>query len=73
MAQPYLDELTKLVQNINPGGYDLACKHFFSGAALYADGQVCASLTPRRHDALTRKMCDCRSSRPESWSLPNED
>ena len=28
MAQPYLDELTKLVQNINPGAYYLACKHF---------------------------------------------
>lgn len=24
----------------------LECKHFFSGAALYADGKICASLTP---------------------------
>ena len=25
---------------------DLVCKHFFSGAALYANGKICASLTP---------------------------
>ncbi len=47
MAQPYLDELTQLVHNIDSGSFDLACKHFFSGAALYVDGQICASLTPK--------------------------
>jgi TfoX/Sxy family transcriptional regulator of competence genes len=25
---------------------ELECKHFFSGAALYANGKICASLTP---------------------------
>ncbi len=25
---------------------DLVCKRFFSGAALYANGKICASLTP---------------------------
>ena len=25
---------------------DLVCKHFFSGAALYTNGKICASLTP---------------------------
>lgn len=24
----------------------LDCRHFFSGAALYANGKICASLTP---------------------------
>ena len=47
MAQPYLNDLTKLVRDIDSGGIDLACRHFFSGAALYADGQICASLTPK--------------------------
>jgi len=47
MAQPYLDELTQLVHDIDSGGFDMTCKHFFSGAALYADGQICASLTPK--------------------------
>ncbi len=47
MAQPYLDELTQLVEDMDPGRIDLACKHFFSGAALYADGQICATLTPK--------------------------
>ncbi len=47
MAQPYLDELTQLVHDIDPGGFDMTCKHFFSGAALYADRQICASLTPK--------------------------
>lgn len=47
MAQPYLDELTQLVHDIDSGGFDMTCKHFFSGAALYVDGQICASLMPK--------------------------
>src|SRR5437667_1143657 len=27
-------------------GVRLQCRHFFSGAALYANGTICASLTP---------------------------
>ncbi len=27
-------------------GVKLECRHFFSGAALYANGTICASLTP---------------------------
>ena len=30
-----------------PRGVRLACKHFFAGAALYADGKIVASLTPK--------------------------
>jgi len=46
MAQPYLDQLRHLVSAID-GGKGLVCKHFFSGAALYMDRRICASLTPK--------------------------
>jgi TfoX/Sxy family transcriptional regulator of competence genes len=49
MAQPYLDMLSKMITNLGiPSSVDasLECKHFFSGAALYANGKICASLTP---------------------------
>ena len=46
MAQPYLDQLQRLVASIAHDDADLVCKHFFSGAALYANGKICASLTP---------------------------
>ncbi|MEH6631281.1 MAG: TfoX/Sxy family protein [Halopseudomonas aestusnigri] len=48
MAEPFLTEritLTKqVVQNQNKN--TISCKHFFSGAAAYADGQVFMSLSP---------------------------
>jgi TfoX/Sxy family transcriptional regulator of competence genes len=49
MAQPYLDQLThKLCEwkVAKPRGVTLECRHFFSGAALYANGRIVASLTP---------------------------
>ncbi len=46
MAHPYLKQLQDLVGTVNRGDVELVCKHFFSGAALYADGKICASLTP---------------------------
>ena len=46
MAQPFLDNLKILVGRHLPLKRHLVCKHFFSGAALYADGVICASLTP---------------------------
>jgi hypothetical protein len=46
MAHPYLKQLQDLVGTIKRGDVELVCKHFFSGAALYADGKICASLTP---------------------------
>ena len=46
MAQPYLEQLQILVRNIDRGDVELVSKHFFSGAALYAEGKICASLTP---------------------------
>lgn len=47
MAQPYLDQLEELIARIHPDGRDLVCKHFFSGAALYLGGSICASLSPK--------------------------
>ncbi len=49
MAQPYLDELSQKLREWNPSrprGVELECKHFFSGAALYANGEIAASLSP---------------------------
>ncbi len=49
MAKEYLEKLSAFIEketsdfseNIN-----LECKHFFSGAALYAEERICISLTP---------------------------
>ena len=49
MAQPYLDELTALIQASSLANVDAApidCRHFFSGAAAYVQGQVFALFTP---------------------------
>ncbi len=49
MAQPYLDELENLSEEwhgADAGVGLLECRHFFSGAAVYRDGAIVASLTP---------------------------
>lgn len=49
MAKQYLERLSAAVDAATARshrGAKLECKHFFSGAALYADGIICASLTP---------------------------
>ena len=49
MAQPYFDRLTATLRESRlskPRGVLVECKHFFSGAALYANGHIFASLTP---------------------------
>ncbi len=49
MAQPYFDRLSAMLRECNPPkprGVVVECKHFFSGAALYANGEIFASLTP---------------------------
>jgi len=49
MAKKYLERLSALVSTAiprTPRGVQLQCKHFFSGAALYVNGKICASLTP---------------------------
>jgi hypothetical protein len=47
MAKPYLDILERLVSSVDLGARVGVCKHFFSGAALYVEGNICASLTPK--------------------------
>ncbi len=49
MASKYLVEISTFISEILPDctdDVDLECKHFFSGAALYADGRICVTLTP---------------------------
>ena len=46
MAKPFLEKLETLVNRHLPDDPHLVCKHFFSGAALYSSGVMCASLSP---------------------------
>jgi hypothetical protein len=49
MAEPYLSLLAQIVEGLEPlqvGGAKLESRHFFSGAALYANGKILASLSP---------------------------
>jgi len=49
MATEYLEQLTDLLQQATPvknRGVKLEYEHFFSGAAVYANGRICISLTP---------------------------
>ncbi len=69
MAQPYLNELTQMLRELRPSkprGVNLECKHFFSGAALYANGRITASLTPA---GLALKLPD--STRAELFRSRN--
>ncbi len=47
MAQPYLGKLQQLLSDVDIESSDVASKHFFSGAAAYANGHIFASLTPK--------------------------
>ena len=49
MAKDYLEKLSKLIEELNLDDtieQPLEVKHFFSGAALYIDGTMCASWSP---------------------------
>ena len=49
MAKPYLEILSQMIEGLEPRkirGVTIEYKHFFSGAALYANGKICASLSP---------------------------
>ena len=46
MAEPYYSQLRQILESLHIPKATLECKHFFSGAALYADGRICASLGP---------------------------
>ncbi len=48
MARQYLEKLQSLLHPLTralPAGVALECKHFFSGAAAYAEGRICITLT----------------------------
>ena len=49
MVKEYLEKLSAFVEKATfdlSEDIDLECKHFFGGAALYAEGRICVSLTP---------------------------
>jgi hypothetical protein len=49
MAKQYLDKLSAFIGQALAECSEnskLECKHFFGGAALYADQQICITLTP---------------------------
>ena len=49
MAKEYLEQLSAILVRTTSDNFNrvsLECKHFFSGAAVYANGKICMSLTP---------------------------
>jgi len=72
MAKKYLEHLSAIVHRLAPRtlrGTKLECKHFFSGAALYVDGRICASLTPvgfavKLPEGLRAELLRTRRARP---------
>lgn len=46
MAEPYYSQLSTHIETIHFPNVVLECKHFFSGAAVYANGKIFASLSP---------------------------
>ena len=49
MAKEYLDQLSAIMKQATARRFknvNLEYKHFFSGAAVYANGRICISLTP---------------------------
>src|SRR5207244_6451280 len=71
MAEPYLNRLNAMLRAarpVKPRGVRLACRHFFGGAALYANDTICASLTPAGfavklpEDSRTALLQKCRGT-----------
>ncbi len=49
MAKEYVDKLSAFIEKPTSDyseNFNLECKHFFGGAALYADDRICITLTP---------------------------
>lgn len=49
MAREYLEKLSAFIEKATScysANINLECKHFFGGAALYAEERICISLTP---------------------------
>jgi TfoX/Sxy family transcriptional regulator of competence genes len=66
MAHPYLGQIQEIVSNIDLGDSDIECKHFFSGAAVYANGKIVASLSPK---GLAFKLTEARCAEVLSEGL----
>ncbi|MCP4979549.1 MAG: TfoX/Sxy family protein [Gammaproteobacteria bacterium] len=50
MAKVYLEKLCRIIEELElekMSAASLQVKHFFSGAALYANGRICASWSPQ--------------------------
>ena len=50
MAMKYFIKLNEIISKIYPNFPSkgkIEVKHFFSGAAVYVDGKICISLTPK--------------------------
>ena len=63
MAAAYLEKLSALVNELHIEELTplpLEVRHFFSGAALYVDGQICASWSPA---GLAFKMPEAETNR----------
>jgi len=57
MAHPYYSQLHELMSEVGLGAPNFACKHFFSGAAVYARGKMVATLSPQ---GLAFKLSESR-------------
>ena len=72
MAKEYLEKLSKLLNEVQLEGkvaIPLVVKHFFSGAALYANEQICASWSPaglafRLSDKETERLISSGKAKP---------
>jgi len=60
MAKEYLEKLSVLVERLRIresfGNGSIEVKHFFSGAALYANGNICVSWSPV---GIAFKLSEC--------------
>jgi len=72
MAKEYMEKLCKLIAELeieNNLAVNLEPKHFFSGAALYANGFICASWSPaglafKLPDSEVRKLIKSGKAKP---------
>ncbi len=71
MAKEYLERLQSLLAPVAadlPAGVALMCKPFFGGAAAYAQGRICITLTPV---GLAMKLPEaCREALMEKGAKP---
>jgi len=72
MTKEYLEKLSKLIHNIypiKPKNFELIIKHFFSGAAVYANGKICMTITPigfalKLPEEFRNKLINEKSAKP---------